>query len=666
MREKVRKKTAIMLLISLMLCLISAVGSHAVQTANGTEMYTYTGTLSELGDMIDENLARNGKTVDVTFERDAYKELSFSVMIPKTATAENPAPVVITSPGDSSSKENQMPNNIELVRRGFVVLSMNYSGNMETDSAISALTNDTKGMTAVVEYGMSLDCTDNTKVGIVAHSYGNEIACKTVNYFNGDNEETANNHIRAWLLEGTVDYAFPQSGWYDEKIMENPQDFFFGIICSKYDEWDNWYDDAVNFLTGDLAKEAVRNFDSDFDAEAIEEGVWYSENGAVSYDPDAVSGAALDSEGGIAIWNPAINHNMTITTNYGPDKVVTTMYAALGIPSGAAYISPSAQVWGVAHIFTALGVIGFFMLFFPVIDLLLCTEFFASLRRKNEGELVEAPSLASWKEFVPLIITTVALTAFALYNFPKMWTYGYTMAFDETYNRPLANAAGYFTMWCGIATLVMIVVSYLLRKLFHKNDGTVLVNPFESLRLSSFTEVVKTVIFALLVVIIMYIPVAIAYYGFQTDFRMNLILDRLQIQMDRPQDYITFFVKYLPFWLVFYIPNAVINANTRYKNLPDWASTIWCVIMNAMGVLLYEIIQYHSVFTKGVFQWVGDNETWCGLCGVSMVLTISFAAFSARYAYKKTNSAWAGAIINAIIMGLLMFVSSGAISDIML
>ncbi len=663
MERKVSKKSLIVFIVAAALCLISMMGSHFVQVSGGTKMYTFTGTLGELGEKIDDNLAGNGKIVDVTFERDYYKELSFSVIIPKNATAENPAPVIITTPGDSSSKENQMPNNIELARRGFVVLSMNYSGNMETDSAINDLTNGTNGMTAVVEYAISLDCTDNTKVGLVGHSYGNGNCCNTVNFLNN---ETENNHISAWLLEGTVDYAFPKSGWYAEKIMENPQDLYFGVICSKYDEWDNWYDDAVNFLTGDLAKEAVQNFYPEYSDDKIKEGVWYSSDGLHEYNPDKTEGAVLGTGGGIAIWNPAINHNMTISTNYGPDKVVTTMYAAFGVPEGAEYLSPDRQIWGMAHVFTFLGVVGFFMLFFPMIDILLCTKCFASLRRSSEEEAEPAPSLKSWKELVPLVITTIALTAFAFLNFPGMWTYGYTMAFDETYNRPLANAAGYFTMWCGIATFVMIIVSSFLRRLFHLKDGTVVRNPFESLKLKSFTEFVKTIVFSLLVVIAMFIPVWFAYYVFQTDFRMNLILDRLQVQIDQPQDYITFFVKYLPFWLIFYIPNAVINANTRFKNLPEWASTIWCVVMNAMGVLLYEVIQYYTVFTRGYFHWVGDNETWCGLCGVSMVLTISFAAFSARYAYKKTNSAWVGAIINAVVMGLLMFVSSGAVNDLML
>jgi hypothetical protein len=662
MNRKLSRKTAIILVVAVFLCLIGMIGGNRMQAYGGADFKTYTLTLSEIGDMIDKNIAENGKSVDITFDRDAYKTLGFSLIVPKNATAKTPAPVIIACPGDSSSKENEQTNYIELVRRGFVVLAMNYSGNMETDVAISDLTNGTSGMTAVVEYAMSLDYTDNSRVGIVAHSYGNGVACSTVNYLN----QQTNNHVSAWVLEGTVDYAFPKSGWYDEKIMENPKDLYFAVICSKFDEWDNWYDDAVNFLTGDLAKEAVRNFYPNFSDDSIEEGAFYTAKGKVNYDPNSVQGESLNSDGGIVIWNPSINHNMTLTTTYGPSKVVTAFYAAFGVPEGSNYIDPNNEVSWAVYIFLTLGVIGFFMLFFPLIEILLSTKWFMSLRRDESKVAAEAPALTSWKEFVPLVVTTCVLISVTFYWFPRMWTFGYTTAFNDSYNRPLANAAGYYTMWCGILSIFMIGVNYLMRKIFHLKDGVTVSNPFNCLKLSGFGEFLKTVGFALAIVFLMYVPLFVAYYIFHVEFRMNWILQVMTFPVDEAQDYITFFVKYLPFWLVFYIPNAVINANTRYKGMPEWASTIWCVFMNAMGVLLYEVIQYHQVFTQGTFHWVGDNETWCGLLGVTMVPMISLAAFTARYAYKKTNSAWAGAIVNAIVMGLAMFVSSGAVSDLML
>ena len=51
---------------------------------------------------------------------------------------------------------------------------------------------------------------------------------------------------------------------------------------------------------------------------------------------------------------------------------------------------------------------------------------------------------------------------------------------------------------------------------------------------------------------------------------MNLILDRLQIQVDEPSHYITFFVKYLPLWLVFYKHEKY----TKNSATVLWAETV--------------------------------------------------------------------------------------------
>ena len=35
-----------------------------------------------------------------------------------------------------------------------------------------------------------------------------------------------------------------------------------------------------------------------------------------------------------------------------------------------------------------------------------------------------------------------------------------------------------------------------------------------------------------------------------------------------------FLVKYLPLWAAFYVPNAILNANTRFKEIPEWLTTV--------------------------------------------------------------------------------------------
>jgi len=50
----------------------------------------------------------------------------------------------------------------------------------------------------------------------------------------------------------------------------------------------------------------------------------------------------------------------------------------------------------------------------------------------------------------------------------------------------------------------------------------------------------------------------------------------------------------------FYFVNAVFNANTRYKNVPEWLTTAIVCIGNSLGIAIWLFIQYKSLFTTGM------------------------------------------------------------------
>ena len=86
--------------------------------------------------------------------------------------------------------------------------------------------------------------------------------------------------------------------------------------------------------------------------------------------------------------------------------------------------------------------------------------------------LTELPSIKSWKEWVPLTVTLLALIAFAFFTYYKAYPYGSSYAFDNTIYAAggVPNGIAYWTLICGVFAVVMICINYGLRKLLHIKD----------------------------------------------------------------------------------------------------------------------------------------------------------------------------------------------------
>jgi hypothetical protein len=226
------------------------------------------------------------------------------------------------------------------------------------------------------------------------------------------------------------------------------------------------------------------------------------------------------------------------------------------------------------------------------------------------------------------------------------------------YPEDVPNCVGYWTICAGLFALVMICVNYGLRRLLYGKVGGELANPFAPAALDSVSQFFRTVLFVFTTVLILYVPVFLAYYVFQADFRICSLVVALPELAELP----VILVKYLPIWVLFYVPNAILNANTRYRDLPDWASTTICAIANSLALIVFIVIQYTTLFSQG-HLW----QTTVGMGGIvafAVAPCLAFAAFSARFVYKKTGSAWAAGLLNATIMCLMICALTNHTTDI--
>jgi len=644
---KAKKGVIIVLIIALASCLISMVGTSLMQGNWGkTEVSTYTGTLSDLAGMISKNTEANGKVVDITFTQDANYNFSFMVLKPNNATAENPAPAIICCHGGSNSREMQMSGYIELARRGFVVITIDASGHGRSDYAIGALTHDSYGMEAAAEYAMSLDYVDNSKIGVTGHSMGNS-AC--VNTILALNTEGSNNHIAAWLEGSGTNAAFSMTS-------DSAKDLIWGISCGKYDEFDTVYTSAYTFMTSDIAKTFIKIDYPDFSEDAVIQGDWYTAKGDIG---QIDKGTAIDATQAITIYNPSITHPMFHFSTTGSAITIDFFYNAFGVPNGANYMASTNQVWWIMVCFELLGLLGFFALLFPVATLLLQTPLFAKLKR-TDRVLTELPSIKSWKEWMPLTVTLLALVAFAFFTYYKSYPYGSSYAFDNTIYAAggVPNGIAYWTLICGLFAIAMICINYGLRKLLHIKDHAPQGNPFAPAALDSVSHFFRILLYVFTTVAIMYIPVYIAYYVFNADFRICSFVVALPQYKELP----LFLVKYLPLWAVFYVPNAILNANTRFKEIPEWVTTVICSVANSLALIVFLFIQYGMLYSKG-HLWQ-PNAGMAGIVAFAIIPCLAFAAFSARFIYKKTGSAWAAGLMNALIMCLVACTLAQCATDV--
>ncbi len=114
---------------------------------------------------------------------------------PRSATSENPAPLVVVIPGFQRSKEALANVAIELSRRGIVAILIDPYAQGFSSASMSriAATTEGYGMFAVVDYAAgtpNLNYIDKTRIGATGHSAGGNAAIRGANYFGKQAIET--------------------------------------------------------------------------------------------------------------------------------------------------------------------------------------------------------------------------------------------------------------------------------------------------------------------------------------------------------------------------------------------------------------------------------------------------------------------------------------------
>lgn len=636
----------ISLFVTLGVMLVSMLGYSLVKT-NGYSVSesNYTLTLTELSNKMEQNNKETGRTVKTLFTKDTKYTFSFATYIPSNATKEHPAPVVVGCHGYNNTKEMQLSNITELAKRGFVVVVPDLAGHGRTDVEIDDLTKDTEGVLAAVNYAMTMDCVDTTKIGITGHSAGNLDAINTIKVVN--------------VVDAPIRIAafFAPCGTMSALFANGQNDLLLGVAAGKYDELDTFYFSTFDFLGAPIAKMLVKGVYPAFAEERVTEGQWYTSSGPVA---TPANGQSIGVKSAVVIWNPGITHVGGTFSNIATELTCDFFYTAFGTPTNATYLPGVNQTWQIAVVFQTMGLLAFFA---SAIVFVACLQkakvvkemnFFAREEVngvvidklvKNEHVAKELPSIKSWKEWVPIIITFVPLVLFPFFTYYPCYNAAARL-FGATYSAPNVNGIALFTLVCGLFSFFMLFVNWVAKKLCHLHDGTVVASPFTYGRVSGFAQIAKIALFSAVVVILMYIPSYIAYHCFNMNFGISVYT----VGLPRVEWLFDIIFRYLPFWLIFMIPNALLNAGARFKEIPDWASTLFIALANLFPIVLSIVINYTHLIGEGqTFFTFGDPSIMIW----NLLAPMIFIAITGRYFYKKTGNIWTGVFINALVLTIM-------------
>ncbi len=603
------KSTKIFLVIALVLCLISMVGAHIVQT---------------------DNCAVTIK--DMRVETPLGRQISFLLFIPENATAETPAPAIITSHGWYNNREMQDLNNIELARRGYVVASIDMYGHGNSDPLpVGEEAVQATGMYDVVEMVATYPYVDTNNIGVTGHSNGARAANFAVDI---DNQQENPLISTVLLVANDANYVDADRAYYNKYGSRD-----VGIIAALYDEFffrvygaDGSVTAPRDYINQDTAQSFLN-----FGLDPTTEG--FAQREAYTYYKETVDGV----EAIRIIYNPDQIHPWNHFSQTVVESVVDFFEMAMPAPEP---LPADSQVWQIKVAFNFIGMIGFAIFVVAFTKIMLRTSFFSSLLSEEKVEPLDNPGARGWLWFLAAMILSVLFSA-GCYVFLFKYTSSVTL---ETLNLPFVAQSpvlfiGLWSVLCALFTLILMFIS-----------GKIAREPVSlaerGVRIS-LGKLAKTVLLAFFVVLCAYALVFAADIFFKADYRI-WVLPLKAFTADK----FFYILIYLPFFLIFYIVNSIsINCFNYFRGLPQILNIIILALVNGMSSFLLLFLQYSRFLTDGraPFEIMFGSVVYniIGIWLIPIAVYLPLAAFFMRAIFKDTKNPYLGAIIFATIVTII-------------
>lgn len=595
---KLWKSCRFWLAICLILCLISGLGASAV-TSNGGKVHVEKLTW----------LTEQGYT------------MSGLLYVPDNATAETPAPAVVTVHGWYNANGFQDLFNIELARRGYVVLSPDMIGHGDSEILDwDTLYDDASGINSAVSLLGTQDYVDKTRIGLTGHSSGGDQAGAALALDN-EREEPL---IAAILWQSSI--------WVDDEGVDHIGDIgsrYAGVVATQYDE----------FFYGDVPREFINSQDADTFLSYQGQQPLESAPEAGTYYTATIDG----KETARVIYTPAITHPHEHFSTECVGYMIEFFDTALGQPIE---LDASNQVWPVATAFKALGLVAWIFVFITFALTMLDTKAFASLKASETVQALPHPKAAAGKLWfwVPLVACGLLNGVLFLWILHKIVQKpSITNIWPQTSSLSIG-------IWAVVIALISLCIFIVYYRTYGKKNGYDLRARGSLISARKFG---RSVLLALLTLTVGFAVLFAVDYFFHTDFRFYLIAAHTF-----NSELLLISLRFVPFFLISHLITSVVINGPFYTDLASrrfrHGNLLIVIFFNVLGLLILWCAQYGYFKTTGYRLFNGTLGILIAFIWmVPVIFNIVVQYVMARTLYRKSGNPYIGALISSVLVTLI-------------
>ncbi len=541
---------------------------------------------------------------------------------PKSATKENPAPLVIVVPGFQRSKETLSNISLELARRGIVVISIDPYAQGGSSSSMSrrAATTEGYGMFAVVEYAYetsNLNYIDKKRIAATGHSAGGNAAIRGASYFGkkaAKSDEPSKLHsvyVSGYVLTLT------------NKVLKHVRSNV-GISYALYDE--GAYRNELK--NGDMrtAPESIRLISSGSreseKIDTVEIGRYYG-------DVDERNLRVVHNE---KLLHPFQPYDIGATANQ-----IEYFEKVFDLEPG---ISSRNQIWIWKELMTLLSATAALVALVPLGSILLELPLFRGLVH----DIPEAPGKSSGKGKIYFwciflfsaavaCVSYIPLAELSQKLFVDASTRNQTWFFPQRMN----NAVMLWALLNGTLGFVIVLLSYF----FHGKHHGIRIDMWGIN--TSFAELAKTFVLSVCLFAFFFGLLFFIYYLFHVDYRFVFFGARYF----QPVTFL-YLLMYAPMFFVFFLSNSLrVNGAMRFKNEPEWRSMLRAGIANTLGLISIVVVQYSVFAITGTVFW---TDGWLYVNLLFAIVPIMFVLpYFNRYFFRLTGRIYLGPMTTCLI-----------------
>ena len=547
---------------------------------------------------------------------------------PVSATAENPAPLVIVVPGFQRSREALANVAIELSRRGIVAISIDPYAQGRSSSSLSrrAATTEGYGSFAVADYAATsenLNYVDKGRIAITGHSAGGNAAIRGANYFGRRAQEQGGPSVLHSVFVSGYVLTLREDVLRD--VRSN-----IGVSYAFYDE--GAYRNELK--NGDMrrAPEALRvvNHGRDPDAPPIGEvhlGHYYGD---------------ADERSLRVVYNERILHPFQ---PYMPEAMANQLEFFERAFDMDFELAHDDQVWYWKELLGAVSMIAALVALVPLARILMQAPLFRPLAR-TVPPAPPRPTGSGRVLFWSLFALSALVACFTYIPMAELSQKLFVAASSRQatwfFPQRMNNAVMLWAILNGTLGYALFFGSYWLYGRRHGAD------PSTWGAAISRSELLRTVVLALTLFAVYYGLLFTVHFFFHVDYNFMF----MGVRVFRPE-MVLLLVMYAPLFFIFFLSNSLrVNGAMRFAGEPEWRSLLRAGIANSLGLFLIVLIQYATFAATGTVYWT-DGWLYVNLLFAVVPMMFVLPYFN-RFFFRVTGRIWLGPMVTCLIFVMVL------------